>query len=196
MQNKKSLDQEQIASQPEKKKRRLNSKAKGASFEGTVAKKLSSALHPLKFIKTPGSGARVGGKNFELFGHLFGADAMKIFVGDVVPTNERDTGCTFKFSVECKSYKASDSFETLVAGNANIFKWMQESIVDAQKIQKIPLLLFKWNHTPIYVAALAADAIAPNPRISLEQGPLHLHVFYLDDLLQDTQIWVNKIEQQ
>lgn len=182
-----------------KEKRKLKpgmGKAKGAGFEGTVAKKLSTALAPLTFIRTPGSGARTGGKNFELFGHMFGADAMKIFVGDVVPTNERDTNLNFKFSVECKSYKSSDSFETMVAGNANIFKWMQESIIDAVKINKLPLLIFKWNHTPIYVAALAADAIASNPRISLEQGPLHLHVFYLDDLLQDTQIWVNKIEQQ
>jgi len=65
----------------EGKKRRVNSKSKGNGFEGTIAKKLSAALAPLNFIRTPGSGARVGGKNFETIGKLFGEDALKIFVG-------------------------------------------------------------------------------------------------------------------
>lgn len=177
-------------------KRRLKpgmGKQKGAGFEGTVAKKLSTALAPLTFIRTPGSGARVGGKNFETFGKMFGADAMKIFVGDVVPTNERDTNLNFKFSVECKSYKSSDSFETMVAGNSNIFKWMQESVIDAAKINKLPLLIFKWNHTPIYVAALSEHNIAA-PRLHLRQGSASIDIFYLDDLLVDQSIWVCKSE--
>lgn len=174
-----------------KRKRRPGmGKAKGNGFENTVAKKLSAALDPLKFIRTQGSGARVGGKNFETLGQMFGEDALKLFVGDVVPVNEKDAGVVFNFSIECKSYAKSDSFETMVAGNANIFKWMQESIDDAVKIDKVPLLIFKWNHSPIYVAGLHDD-MKPQPRISLTQNGRTIDVFYLDDLLSIRDFWIS-----
>ena len=64
-------------------------KRKGSGFEGQIAKKLSAALAPLNFIRSPGSGARVGGKNFEKFGQMFGEEALSIFVADVVPINEK-----------------------------------------------------------------------------------------------------------
>lgn len=174
-------------------------KAKGSGFEGQIAKKLSGALAPLSFIRTQGSGARVGGKNFETIGKLFGEDALKLFVGDVVPTNERDTGLTFRFSVETKFYKTPDGFTGLVSGTANIFKWMDESVEDARKIGKTPLLIFKWNHTPIYVAMRASDQGLEDdnayftPKLSLQsvRGPL-IHVFLLDDLLPTREFWVKQ----
>lgn len=193
-------EQKSIGEQPAKKtplkkeKRKLKpgmGKAKGNGFEGTIAKKLTAACAPLTFIRSPGSGARVGGKNFETFGKMFGADAMKLFVGDVVPTNEKDTGNTFYWSVECKSYAKSDSFETMVAGNANIFKWFEESVVDAAKTFKMPILIFKWNHTPIYVAVNSAKtALWPvKERMTLTQDMRSLDIFYLDDLLQVPDFW-------
>ena len=174
-----------------KRKRRPGmGKAKGNGFENIVAKKLSAALDPLKFIRTQGSGARVGGKNFQTLGQMFGEDALKLFVGDVVPVNEKDAGVVFNFSIECKSYAKSDSFETIVAGNANIFKWMQESIDDAVKVNKIPLLIFKWNHSPIYVAGLHDD-MTDQPKISLTQNGRMIDVFYLDDLLLIRDFWLS-----
>lgn len=179
---------------PKKEKRKLKpgmGKAKGNGFEGTVAKKLTTALAPLTFIRSPGSGARVGGKNFEAFGKMFGEEALKIFVGDVVPTNEKDTSTVFYYSIECKFYAKSDSFETMVAGNANLFKWFKESIVDAEKTRKQPILIFKWNHTPIYVAVKSTRASKwPTPeRMTIEQDGLALDIFYLDDLLPIPSFW-------
>jgi hypothetical protein len=169
-------------------------KAKGNSFENQVAKKLSEALKPLKFIRTQGSGARVGGKNYEALGQLFGADALKLFVGDVVPVNEKEAGATFLYSIECKSYAKSDSFETIVAGNSNIFKWMNESIDDAKKIDKTPMLVFKWNRTPIYVALVSGpDAFNEHLKLTLKQGSLAIDVFYLDDLLTHKDFWVRQL---
>lgn len=179
---------------PKKAKRKLKpgmGKAKGSGFEGVIAKKLSVALAPLTFIRSPGSGARVGGKNFETFGKMFGEDALKLFVADVVATNEKDSGLTFKHSIECKSYAKSDSFETMVAGNANIFKWFQESVTDAAKIDKNPLLIFKWNHTPIYVIGLFSS-MPQNPRIVLSQNDVTLSVFYFDDLITTPDFWYTK----
>lgn len=164
-------------------------KAKGSSFERTAAKKLSDGLAPLNFRKTEGSGARTGGKNFETLGQMFGADALKLFVGDVCPINEKESGCTFNFSVECKSYATSDSFETMVGGNANVFKWMKESIVDAAKISRKPLLVFKWNRTPIYIAYLEESNLF-KPNLVLSQNGLTLYINYFDEAIKHKEFWI------
>jgi hypothetical protein len=77
------------------------SKVKGNSFELKVSKILSEHLSPLKFIRVPGSGARVGGLNFDKFGGLYGADTLGLFVGDVVASNETEVGMKCKVSIEC-----------------------------------------------------------------------------------------------
>lgn len=163
-------------------------KAKGNGFENTVAKKLSDALAPLKFIRTQGSGARVGGKNFETLGMLFGEDALKLFVGDVVPVNEKEASVKFRFSIECKFYRMPDKFTSLVAGSANVFKWMKEAIDDASKTGKTPLLIFKWNNTPIFAAGLHSDMNCP-ANITLTNNDLSIDIFYLDDLLTNQGFW-------
>jgi hypothetical protein len=195
MENTNTIGEQPAKSVPLKKaKRKLKpgmGKAKGNNFEGQVAKKLTAALAPLTFIRSPGSGARVGGKNFATFGKMFGEDAMKLFVGDVVPTNERDTNLSFLWSIECKSYAKSDSFETMVAGNSNVFKWFEESVIDAAKTGKEPILIFKWNHTPIYAATtvITAGCIPVKPRLTLDQGERSLAIFYFDDLISDPSFW-------
>ena len=186
---------------PEKKKRRPNSKGKGNGFEGQIAKKLSTALAPLNFIRSPGSGARVGGKNFEKFGEMFGEDALKIFVADVVPINEKKEGLTFLHSIECKFYKTSDSFSQLAAGTANVFKWFEESVEDAKKTNKNPVLIFKWNNTPIFVAIDKNHEKCPD---SLKTCPApfgifggsaarSLSIFILDNIIGNTSIWYEKV---
>ena len=188
-------------------KKRKNSKAKGSGFEGTIAKTLSKALAPLNFIRTPGSGARVGGKNFETIGKMFGEDALKIFVGDVVPVNERQEGIKFKHSIECKFYATQDPFTSLVSGTANVFKWFKEAVDDASKVDKSPMLIWKWNHTPIFVAIDTMDSKMDytvlttrgiKPRVTLlqygEEGMRchSLDIYYLDDLLPVQEFWYTK----
>jgi len=193
------------AVQQSAKKRKMRpggGKAKGNGFEGTIAKKLTAALQPLNFIRTPGSGARVGGKNFDTIGQMFGEDALKIFVGDVCVVNERQTGLKFMHSIECKFYATPDNFTSLVAGTANVFKWFGEAIDDAAKVDKNPLLIFKWNHTPIFVGvdltfdkatytelALALSRANLQPLLSLVTKERCIDLFYLDDLLKVPGFW-------
>jgi hypothetical protein len=187
-----------------KRKKAVNSKGKGNGFEGTIAKTLTKALQPLNFIRTPGSGARVGGKNFETIGQMFGADALKIFVGDVVPVNERQEGVTFKHSIECKFYATQDPFTSLVSGSSNVFKWFKEAVDDASKVDKSPMLIWKWNHTPIFVAVDTMEGKTDytvltsrgiKPRLTLlqygEEGArcYSLDIYYLDDLLKVPEFW-------
>lgn len=165
-------------------------KAKGNGFEGLVAKKLSAAL-PINFIRSPGSGARIGGKNFATIGAMMGEEAMKLFNADVVPVNESAVGYKFNYSVECKSYATTDNFTALVAGTANVFKWFEESVVDSAKIDRAPVLIFKWNHTPIFVAVLSREARFVSPKLTLTQPTgRSLDIYELDELLKHPEFWV------
>lgn len=189
-----------IGEQPDKKatpkKRTMRpggGKSKGNNFEGQIAKKLSAALAPLNFMRSPGSGARVGGKNFEKFGTMFGEEALAIFVADVVPINEKKEGLTFLHSIECKSYKTPDGFTSLVAGTANVFKWFEESVVDAAKTNKNPILIFKWNNTKVFVATHI-----PTPCSVLEIKPVDsrkIYISHLDDLIEFKEFWYESISE-
>lgn len=167
-------------------------KSKGSGFEALIAKKLSSAL-PLNFIRSPGSGARVGGKNFAKIGAMFGEDALKLFVADVVPINERQEKLRFNFSIECKAYATADNFTSLAAGTANVFKWFEESVVDAEKIDKRPMLVFKWNHTPIFVAIMnTTSELMPKMTITKYGDSMRsLDIYELNELLKHPDFWVS-----
>jgi hypothetical protein len=148
----------------------------------------------------------VGGKNFETMGKMFGADALKLFVGDVVPTNERDSNLTFLWSVETKFYKTQDSFTSLASGSANLYKWFKESEEDAKKIDKQPMLVFKWNHTSIFVAVSILHSNEALMRINdVENEPSScfsisrkdntpLVVYEFEELLKFPSFWYNKNE--
>lgn len=186
---------------PKRKMRPGGGKSKGNGFEGQVAKKLSSALAPLNFMRSPGSGARVGGKNFEKFGEMFGEEALAIFVADVVPINEKKEGLKFLHSVECKFYKTPDTFTQLASGSANVFKWFEESVEDAKKTDKNPILIFKWNNTPIFVAVDKNHEKCPaslrNREVNFAvlggDAKRLLSIFVLDDILNDSSLWVEKV---
>jgi len=189
---------------PKRKMRPGGGKSKGNGFESQIAKKLTAALAPLNFMRSPGSGARVGGKNFEKFGQMFGDDALAIFVADVVPINEKKEGLKFLHSIECKFYKTPDSFTPLAAGTANLFKWFEESVEDAKKTDKNPILIFKWNNTPIFVAVELNHEKCPESlrarayelsKFTISGGlqpRRSLTVFILDDLLNDSSLWTTK----
>jgi hypothetical protein len=120
---------------------------------------------------------------------MFGEDATKLFVGDVVPTNEKDCGLQFRFSVECKSYKTPDNFPGLVSGNANFFKWFEESVVDAEKIAKLPMLIFKWNHTASFVGVLHDPNSLVKPNFTITRNERSIDVFELESLLEVPTFW-------
>lgn len=168
-------------------------KSKGSSFEAKVAKMLSAAL-PINFIKSPGSGARIGGKNFATIGSMMGIDTQKLFNADVVPVNEKAEGFEFKFSIECKSYATPDNFTSLVSGSANVFKWFEESVIDSAKINRHPILIFKWNHTPIFVAVIAGTTNSlVEPKLTLSRPNRQLDIYELDELLKYSDFWVRPL---
>lgn len=185
------------------KKKRINSKKKGNSFEGHVGKILADTLPPMKFRRSQSSGAILGGIN-ERFLKNYSEDARSLFVGDVVPTNEtdvsRDHGWKLKFTLECKFYKTADNIDHLLS-NTKIRRWFEQACTDAVKIGKEPLLIFKFNHTEIF-AACNADTIKVLPSTLtrslaftyLAEGDLperRFTVFHFKEALLDIPWWKN-----
>ena len=86
------------------KRKGINGKKKGNNFEHHISKVLSDKLAPMQFRRSQSSGAILGGKNEKFMEH-FSNDAMALFIGDVVPTNETDVfrsdGWKMKFTLEC-----------------------------------------------------------------------------------------------
>lgn len=168
------------------KKKRTNSKRKGNNFERVIANLLTTRLAPFCFTKSEGSGARVGGKNFGRRAHMFSKEAMSLFVGDVVPTNEAEVGKLFRFSVECKSYGDAERMDSLLKGNSSIYLWVNEAIDDAKKLKKDAVAIFKWKQTPIYAAFPKHINLPIEKKLILLNG---VQLCYLDDILGLQQFW-------
>ena len=97
-------------------------KQKGSSFEREVANYLSQ-LYQESFIRAPGSGAYVGGKNKQRT-QILHEGQIRSFKGDIVP------GQSFpKFNAECKSY-ADFPFHLVLAGNCKVLDgWLDQMMV-------------------------------------------------------------------
>ncbi len=153
------------------KKKPVNGKSKGNSFESTIAKLLSEKFNPLNFKRTQSSGAIVGGQNSK-FVNNYSSSMLGAFIGDIFPCNEsdvlRDLGWKFKRTIECKFYKEADSFSALFK-NPQLAGWFEQAAEDASKLEgKRPLLIFKFNHTPVFYAIDDSDERPNNISSSME----------------------------
>lgn len=119
------------------------SKNKGSSFEREVAKFLSE-LYQESFIRAPGSGAYVGGKNQSRKQFLHEGQ-VRSFKGDIVP------GQSFaKFNAECKSY-ADFPFHLLFAGNCKVLEQWLEQMMDVAESDDLNILFMKFNRKGKFV---------------------------------------------
>ena len=102
------------------------SKNKGSSFEREVAKYLSDTYKE-SFIRAPGSGAYVGGKNQSRKQFLHEGQ-IRSFKGDIVP------GQSFtKFNAECKNY-GEFPFHLMFAGDCRqLDSWIAQMMDVAEE---------------------------------------------------------------
>lgn len=119
------------------------SKNKGSSFEREVAKFLSD-LYGESFIRAPGSGAYVGGKNQSRTQFLHEGQ-IRSFKGDIVP------GQSFpKFNTECKSY-ADFPFHLLFTGDCKVLETWIEQMMDVAEEGDMNILFMKFNRKGKFV---------------------------------------------
>ena len=99
-------------------------KKKGSSFEREVANFLTE-IYQESFIRAPGSGAYVGGKNQSRKEFLHEGQ-VRSFKGDIVP------GQSFpRFNAECKSY-SDFPFHLVLSGDCKVLNtWIEQMLAVA-----------------------------------------------------------------
>ena len=123
------------------------SKNKGNSFEREIADFLTE-LYGEKFIRAPGSGAYVGGKNTHRK-QLLHEGQIRNFKGDIVP------GQSFpKLNAECKSYK-DFPFHQLFSGSVKILDGWIEQCVDVADEGDFNVIFMKFNRKGTFIAVQA-----------------------------------------
>jgi hypothetical protein len=178
-----------MTEQIQAKKKKVNGKAKGNGYEGKIAKLFSTTFAPLQFRRSQSSGAILGGQN-EKYLEQYSFEVKRAFIGDVVPTNESEvTNPDFNFSVECKFYKDVETLENLITKKTKIIGWMEESNIDAKKLNKQPILIFKFNRTSDYVA-ITRDQMFPTDVefLTLTDGT---KIALLDDVIKHVDWWIS-----
>ena len=119
-------------------------KAKGSGFEREIAKYLSE-LYGESFIRAPGSGAYVGGKN-QARTQFLHEGQIRSFKGDIVP------GESFsKMNAECKFYQ-DFPFHLLLTGECKqLDSWLGQ-LMDVAANGDMNILFMKFNRKGRYVA--------------------------------------------
>ena len=119
-------------------------KNKGSGFEREIAKYLSE-LYGESFIRAPGSGAYVGGKN-QARTQFLHEGQIRSFKGDIVP------GESFsKMNAECKFYQ-DFPFHLLLTGECKqLDSWLGQ-LMDVAANGDMNILFMKFNRKGRYVA--------------------------------------------
>lgn len=119
-------------------------KAKGSGFEREVAKFLST-LYGESFIRAPGSGAYIGGKNQSRTEFLHEGQ-IRSFKGDIVP------GQSFiHFNAECKFYQ-DFPFHLVLSGDCKQLDTWLEQLMAVSEPDDVNILFMKFNRKGKYVA--------------------------------------------
>ena len=119
-------------------------KNKGSGFEREIAKYLSEKYNE-SFIRAPGSGAYIGGKN-QSRTQVLHEGQIRSFKGDIVP------GQTFtKMNVECKFY-ADFPFHLLLSGECKVIDAWLAQLMDVADTDDCNILFMKFNRKGRYIA--------------------------------------------
>ena len=151
------------------KKRRVNSKRKGASFERKIAKMLNERFNTTEFNRTPGSGA---------FGTTHALPQHLIVHGDLI------TPQNFKYVIECKNGYNVD-IEDLFRSKSPFYSFIDQARKDARKVNRDWMVIYKKDRKKELVVVSAQEALQ-SPFDSLDRYLLikgKYYVYLLQDVL-------------
>lgn len=121
-----------------KKKKRINSRAKGAEYERKTAKVLGEWWGE-DFNRTPASGGLQWGDDNRVTGDI------------VTPVDS-----VFPFVIECKKREEWD-FSQLLRDTGEMEEWWEQVIRDSEKVSLRPFLIFSRNYLPDFGMMKATD---------------------------------------
>ena len=116
-----------------KKKKRVNSRTKGNTFERQIAKLLNDRFNTTEFSRTPGSGAFATTHSLP--------DHLKIY-GDLI------TPIKFKYCIECKKGYNKENLYSLYNYSSEFWGFLDQCEKDSEKCGKIPMVIFKQDRYP------------------------------------------------
>ena len=100
-----------------KKKKKVNSRAKGSTFERQIAKILNDRLGTTEFSRTPGSGAFATTHTLP--------DHLKIYGDLITPQN-------FKYCLECKKGYNNQNLYSLYNHSSDFWKFIDQCQKDSE----------------------------------------------------------------
>lgn len=171
------------------KKKRVNSKQKGSTFERSICKQLNERFNTKEFSRTPGSGA------FATTHHNL-PEHLKIYGDLITPVN-------FNFCIECKKGYNNISLYSIFDYSSALWEFVEQSRKDAVKCGRIPMVVLKQDRKPTLAILPQFQAIdllrnaegIPKPGQSIFDGPLVIKeekynfaysVVLFDELLSST----------
>jgi SPX domain protein involved in polyphosphate accumulation len=149
-----------------KKKKRVNSRAKGNSFERKVAKILNERFNTKDFSRTPGSGAFA--TTHTLPKHL------KIY-GDLI-TPEK-----FRFVIECKKGYNKENLSSLFSKKSEFWKFIKQAEKDSENSGKPFMILLQQDRKEIM--CIRKDCFHVLPPEVIEVKIKNYSIFLLTDFL-------------
>ena len=120
------------------------SKSKGSSFEREIASELST-LYGESFVRTPSSGAYVGGSNV-VRKKTLSEGQVQSFRGDIIPPDDWKY-----FNVECKSYADFPFHHFLLDKDIPLLNDWIEQLLDVAEDKDLNLLILKFNRKGKYI---------------------------------------------
>ena len=160
-----------------KKKKKVNSRAKGSTFERQIAKTLNDRLGTTEFSRTPGSGAFATTHTLP--------DHLKIYGDLITPQN-------FKYCLECKKGYNNQNLYSLYNHSSEFWKFIDQCQKDSEKCGKIPMVIFKQDRQPTLAIIPSNIVVQSNNYIEIHKEELHYRMYMFDDLLkEDDSIWMS-----
>ena len=153
-----------------KKKKRVNSRAKGSSFERAVAKILNDRFNTTEFSRTPGSGAFATTHTLP--------DHLKIYGDLITPLN-------FKYCIECKKGYNKENLYSLYNYSSDTWKFIEQCEKDSEKCQNIPMVIFKQDRQKTLAIVPYNSLYKSNNYIEIHKEEKTYRIYLFDDLLKE-----------
>lgn len=164
-----------------KRKKKVNSRTKGSTFERNIAKLLNERLKTTEFSRTPGSGAFATTHSLP--------DHLKIYGDLITPIN-------FKYCIECKKGYNKESLYSIFNYSSDFWGFVNQCQKDSEKCSKLPLVIFKQDRQPTLAIILSQNSSQPEPTktpyFEINQNRVFYKVCLFDELLKEPDsFWIS-----
>jgi len=153
-----------------KKKKRVNSRAKGSTFERSIAKTLNDRFNTSEFSRTPGSGAFATTHSLP--------DHLKIYGDLITPLN-------FKYCIECKKGYNKENLYSIYNYSSDTWKFIEQCEKDSEKCQKTPMVIFKQDRQKTLAIVPYNSLYKSNNYIEIHKEEKTYRIYLFDDLLKE-----------